>query len=76
MGRYPTSEEGLEALRKQPSGLDAWAGPYLTKSVPKDPWGNNYIYSYPGDHGDFDIISQGADGAAGGEKEDKDIVSW
>jgi general secretion pathway protein G len=76
VGRYPTTEEGLEALRTRPSQLDAWAGPYLTKSVPKDPWGNDYAYRSQGEHGDFDIISYGADGAEGGENENRDIVSW
>ncbi len=76
IGRYPTTEEGLAALQNQPSGVDSWAGPYLTKSVPKDPWGQPYVYRSPGEHGDFDIISYGADGAAGGEEENKDIVSW
>ena len=76
VGRYPLTEEGLQALSTQPTGLDAWAGPYLTKAVPKDPWGNPYVYRSPGEHGDFDIISYGADGAPGGEKENKDIVSW
>jgi general secretion pathway protein G len=75
-GRYPNSDEGLQALMSQPSGLDAWAGPYLTKAVPRDPWGNEYLYRSPGEHGDFDIISYGSDGAPGGDKKNKDIVSW
>lgn len=75
-GRYPTSEEGLQALREQPSDNDKWDGPYLPKEVPQDPWGNAYVYVAPGDHGEFDIISYGADGVEGGEEEDQDIVSW
>lgn len=75
-GRYPTTQEGLEALWSQPSGIDIWAGPYLNKPVPKDPWGHEYVYTSPGDHGEFDIISYGADGTAGGDEEDADIVSW
>ncbi|MEP9411369.1 MAG: type II secretion system major pseudopilin GspG [Candidatus Brocadia sp.] len=75
--RYPTQEQGLEALITEPQGVMNWKGPYLKKKiVPKDPWGNNYVYIYPGEHGDYDIISYGADGNAGGEGEDKDVVSW
>jgi general secretion pathway protein G len=76
VGRYPTTSEGLQALRKQPTGLDTWVGPYVTKAIPKDPWGQPYVYRSPAEHGDFDIISYGADGAPGGEGENKDIVSW
>ncbi len=75
-GRYPTTEEGLEALRKKPEGLPNWAGPYLPKAIPKDPWGHNYVYKCPGEHGDYDLLSYGRDGEPGGEGEDKDIVSW
>jgi len=63
VGRYPTTQEGLEALRTQPGGLERWDGPYLKKDVPLDPWGKPYIYKSPGDHGPFDILSYGADGA-------------
>jgi general secretion pathway protein G len=76
-GRYPTSEEGLQALRTKPSGLDSWDGPYLPKEIPLDPWGHTYVYNYPGDHGDEpDIVSYGADGREGGEDENTDVVSW
>lgn len=75
--KYPTQEQGLEALVTEPQGVVNWKGPYLKKKfIPKDPWGNNYVYVYPGEHGDYDIISYGADGNAGGEGEDKDVVSW
>jgi general secretion pathway protein G len=74
--KYPTSSQGLEALRTQPSGVERWDGPYLPKDVPKDPWGHPYEYRFPGEHGDYDIISYGADGNPGGEGEDMDIVSW
>ncbi len=74
--QYPTTSQGLEALRTQPSGVERWDGPYLPKDVPKDPWGHPYEYRYPGEHGDFDIISYGADGSPGGEDENMDIVSW
>lgn len=76
VGRYPSREQGLQALRTKPDGLDKWDGPYLPKEVPVDPWGRHYEYMCPGEHGDFDLISLGADGAPGGEEEDKDIVSW
>ncbi len=76
-GRFPTSEQGLDALRVKPQGADRWDGPYLPKDVPMDPWGRPYIYKYPGDHGDEpDIMSLGADGKEGGDKEDADVCSW
>ena len=75
-GRYPTTEEGLEALRTKPASLPNWDGPYLPKPVPLDPWGKAYIYKSPGDHGPYDLESYAADGAPGGEGNDKDIVSW
>ena len=76
VGKYPTSEQGLEALRVQPDGVEKWDGPYLPKDVPSDPWGNLYVYQSPGENGDYDIISLGADGKSEGEGEDTDIVSW
>lgn len=75
-GRYPTTLEGLNALRKQPPGLNNWYGPYLPKDVPMDAWGRAYIYKAPGDHGRYDLLSYGKDGQEGGEKDNKDIVSW
>lgn len=76
VGKFPTTQQGLQALREQPSGEDKWDGPYLPKEVPLDPWGNPYEYKAPGDHSDYDIISYGADGNPGGEDENMDIVSW
>jgi general secretion pathway protein G len=76
VGRYPTSQEGLEALRTQPGGVERWDGPYLKKEVPADPWGKPYVYKSPGDHGPFDILSYGADGTAGGDGDNRDITSW
>ncbi len=76
VGRYPTTEEGLEALRKAPSTVGNWNGPYLPREIPKDPWDNAYVYKSPGEHGEYDLISYGADKAPGGEGENKDIVSW
>lgn len=75
--KYPTQEQGMEALIAQPQGVINWKGSYLKKKlIPKDPWGNNYIYTYPGEHGDYDIISYGADGKSGGDGEEKDVLSW
>jgi general secretion pathway protein G len=76
VGRYPTTDEGLQALRQKPGALDRWDGPYLKKELPVDPWGKSYVYKSPGDHGPFDIVSYGADGAAGGDGDNRDITSW
>lgn len=75
VGRYPTTEEGLEALQTNP-GLDGWDGPYLKKEIPLDPWGRFYVYKVPGEHGEYDLISYGADGTPGGDGENADLVSW
>ena len=76
VGRYPTTEEGMKALREKPSDMNAWKGPYLPKEIPMDPWGRAYVYKAPGEHGDYDLISYGLDGVEGGEGENQDIVSW
>lgn len=76
VGRYPTSEQGLDALNAQPSGEGRWQGPYLRKSVPKDPWGSAYQYRSPGEHGEYDLYSLGKDGQPGGQGEAADITSW
>lgn len=76
-GNFPTTEQGLLALRVKPDGVQQWAGPYLPKDIPVDAWGNAYLYKFPGEHGDEpDIISLGADGKEGGEGNNADIVSW
>src|SRR6202158_1454679 len=76
-GVFPTTEQGLQALRVKPEGVTTWQGPYLQKDVENDSWGHPYIYHYPGEHGDEpDIISYGADGAPGGDGLNADIVSW
>lgn len=75
IGAYPNNEQGLDALRKNP-GQGAWDGPYLSKDVPKDPWGRPYVYRSPGDHGDYDLYSLGADGQEGGEGENADVLGW
>jgi len=75
VGRYPSTSEGLNALVTNP-GTQGWDGPYLKKGVPNDPWQKPYQYQSPGSHGDYDLLSLGADGAAGGEGENKDVNSW
>jgi len=77
VGRYPTTQQGLDALITQPRNVNQWNGPYLKKSViRKDPWGNDYQYRYPGQHGEYDLWSHGADGREGGDGEDRDVLSW
>lgn len=63
--KYPSTDDGLKAI-----------APYLKKEVPKDPWGSHFVYISPGEHGDYDLISYGADNVEGGEENNKDIVSW
>ena len=76
-GTFPSTEQGLQALRIKPADLTQWNGPYLPKDVPKDPWGHDYVYKYPGEHGDEpDIICLGADGQPGGDGLNADLVSW
>ena len=75
-GRYPSSSDGLQALVTAPGGASNWNGPYWKKSqIPKDPWGNDYRYTSPGQKGAYDILSLGADGKEGGEGSNKDIAS-
>ena len=78
VGRYPTSDEGLEALMTQPDAAPEWRGPYLDKRDGlTDPWGRPYAYRQPGEHGgDYDLYTLGADGREGGEDENADIVNW
>ncbi len=76
VGRYPTSQEGLQALQQSPGNAPGWEGPYLKKEVPRDPWGNAYQYKSPGDHGEYDVTSLGSDGSAGGDGEAADVTSW
>jgi general secretion pathway protein G len=75
VGRYPTAEEGLNALVAKPGEAPKWNGPYLKKAVPKDPWGRPYVYRVGGGKGDFELLSYGKDGAAGGSGEDADITN-
>jgi general secretion pathway protein G len=75
-GSYPTTEQGLEALNKNPGNNPKWAGPYLKKSVPNDPWDKPYLYKSPGEHSDYDLYSLGKDGQQGGTKEAEDVTNW
>ena len=73
VGHYPSTEQGLQALMTAPAGVSQWSGPYLKKAVPADPWGKPYQYRQPGEHGEYDILSFGADGQPGGEGPAADI---
>jgi general secretion pathway protein G len=76
IGRYPTTQEGLQALIAAPAGVTNWNGPYWKRStVPKDPWGNEYKYVSPAQNAPYEIISFGADGKEGGEGPNKDLSS-
>ena len=76
VGAYPAAEEGLQALVTKPANKPKWAGPYLKKAVPADPWGNPYQYRYPGEHGEYDLYSHGKDGQPGGTGEGADVTNW
>ncbi len=77
VGHYPSASDGLDALVEEPSGAKGWNGPYVKKAEALvDPWGNPYQYRVPGQHGEFDLYSLGADGTEGGEGENADVVSW
>jgi general secretion pathway protein G len=76
VGSFPTTDQGLQALRTRPVGVENWDGPYLPKDIPLDPWKHPYVYRCPSEHGDYEIISYGADGREGGEGVDRDIASW
>ncbi|MET0518313.1 MAG: type II secretion system major pseudopilin GspG [Burkholderiaceae bacterium] len=76
VGRYPSTEQGLAVLVAKPADEPRWAGPYLSKALPQDPWHNAYQYKSPGEHGEYDLLSYGRDGRPGGDGEDADLVSW
>ncbi len=77
VGKYPTTEQGLQALIEKPDDAKRWNGPYLRKNkIPQDPWVTDYQYASPGQKGKFDLYSYGADGKEGGEGEDQDLASW
>jgi general secretion pathway protein G len=75
-GHYPNTEQGLSALDQPPANESKWAGPYLKKNVPNDPWDRAYQYKSPGEHGDYDLFSLGKDGALGGSKDAEDVTNW
>jgi general secretion pathway protein G len=75
-GSYPTTEQGLAALVERPANAAKWDGPYLSKALPLDPWGNPYVFVMPGEHGDYDLLSYGKDGSPGGTGEAAEITSW
>lgn len=75
-GHYPATEQGLSALNGAPPNEAKWAGPYLQKTVPNDPWGKPYQYKMPGEHGEYDLWSFGKDEQQGGRDEAADIVNW
>ncbi len=76
VGRYPSTEEGLESLRSAPADADGWRGPYSQKALTADPWNNEYVYEWPGNDGDdsYVLLSYGADGSPGGEGNNEDII--
>src|SRR5215468_4005498 len=77
VGRYPTDQEGLAALVDRPAQAEVWNGPYLkNRESLTDPWGRPYVYRSPGQHGDYDLYSLGADGKEGGDGDDRDITNW
>lgn len=76
VGRYPTSEQGLAALRAAPTNEAKWRGPYLKRDIPNDPWGTPYQYRSPGQHGEYDLLSLGSDAQPGGDGEATDVTSW
>jgi general secretion pathway protein G len=74
---YPSTEQGLSVLVQKPAGAAKWNGPYLRKALlPKDPWGREFRYRHPGEHGAFDLYTLGADNAEGGEDENSDVANW
>lgn len=76
VGRYPTTEQGLAALNERPAGEAKWSGPYLKKAAPADPWAHAYVYKFPGEHGEYDLLSYGKDSQPGGSGEAEDLTNW
>lgn len=76
VGDYPTEQQGLEALRRQPGGVRGWNGPYLKRQIPLDPWERPYVYRTSVDMGPYEIRSFGNDGREGGDGDARDVVSW
>lgn len=76
VGKFPSQQQGLSALRVRQEGEPKWNGPYLKKDIPGDPWGNPFLYRSPGRNGGYEVVSYGADGKEGGESDNADINSW
>jgi general secretion pathway protein G len=76
VGRYPTTDEGLEALNSMPASAEGWSGPYLKKAIPLDPWGKPFVYQQPGTNSEMDLYSYGKDGRPGGTGENADVTNW
>ena len=76
IGSFPTADAGLQALVENVDNNEKWDGPYIKPSVPKDPWGNEYVYVIPGEHGEYDLTSYGSDGQPGGSGDAADINNW
>lgn len=76
VGRYPSTAQGLSSLVTKPGDVKGWNGPYLKGEVPADPWGNAYVYKYPGERGEIDIYTYGQNAAPGGDGEDADVGNW
>jgi general secretion pathway protein G len=77
VGGYPTTQQGLGALVRNPGNVPGWKGPYIDSAgLPVDPWGNAYLYRAPGEHGAYDLNSLGSDKAPGGSGEAADVTSW
>ncbi|MFN9490604.1 MAG: type II secretion system major pseudopilin GspG [Betaproteobacteria bacterium] len=75
-GRYPSTEQGLNALFTKPANEPKWDGPYLSKVAPLDPWGKPYIYRYPGQKAEYELFTLGKDGAPGGSGDAADVTNW
>ena len=76
IGSFPSADAGLQALVENVDNNEKWEGPYIKPAIPKDPWGNDYVYVIPGEHGEYDLTSYGADGQPGGTGENADINNW
>jgi general secretion pathway protein G len=77
IGRYPSQQEGLQALIEAPPGAVGWDGPYIKqKKVPLDPWNRPYYYRFPGEHGEYDLYTLGAAGVPGGTGENQSVTNW
>jgi general secretion pathway protein G len=77
IGSYPSTDQGLSSLVDKPGSVANWHGPYVrSNELPQDPWGRDYQYRFPGEHGEFDLWTDGADGRPGGSGDNQDVTSW